>query len=357
MAIRFLKGKKSPYQVYWNNPFTGRRESASFAQETEAKKHDALIKYQIKYERERFRPEEKKDTRAVQNTLESVYYLYLRDRGFNEKSFEWSLESMRQILTIVGMVVIEDITADALNKLRLRMLDSGIKPSTLRRRFASLKATIRWAERAGIINLCPRFPVISGVEHKHFIPPTQDEIVALLHAAPGHIQRVIVLGSQLGMRVGPSEMFRLTWADVDIAEKVVRVPGARKNKMEPWRFVPIRDGLIYMFEAWKMEDMATGVQHVINFDGKPLQSIKTAWAATLRRSGITRAIRPYDLRHAFATNLLANDVDEGTVARLMGHRSTRMLHEHYQHVSDGQKRSAVERLPKCEYVHENMCTN
>ncbi len=42
---------------------------------------------------------------------------------------------------------------------------------------------------------------------------------------------------------------------------------------------------------------------------------------------------------------IATDVDVGTVAKLMGHRSPLMVLKHYQHVRDSQKRAAVEALP------------
>lgn len=76
-----------------------------------------------------------------------------------------------------------------------------------------------------------------------------------------------------------------------------------------------------------------GAQTVINYRGKPLRAIKTAWNATLRRAGIERKMWPYDLRHAFATSALSADVDPGTVAQIMG-TSTTMIFEHYQHVDN-----------------------
>ena len=86
-----------------------------------------------------------------------------------------------------------------------------------------------------------------------------------------------------------------------------------------------------------------------------MQKIKTAWLAALHKAGITRRIRPYDLRHAFATELIAGGVDIGTVAKLMGHSSPTMLLHHYQYVMDEQKQAAVEALPNLQYVPKDMC--
>ena len=73
--------------------------------------------------------------------------------------------------------------------------------------------------------------------------------------------------------------------------------------------------------------------------------MKRSWQTALKRAGITRRIRPYDLRHAFGTELVAAGADIGTVARLMGHSSPTMLLNHYQFVMDKQKIGAIESLP------------
>ena len=41
MAIRYRKGRASPWQCYWNNPLTGKRECANFGTQHEAEKHDS----------------------------------------------------------------------------------------------------------------------------------------------------------------------------------------------------------------------------------------------------------------------------------------------------------------------------
>lgn len=90
-------------------------------------------------------------------------------------------------------------------------------------------------------------------------------------------------------------------------------------------------------------------------EGKKVDSIKKTWAGALHRAGIKRRIRPYDLRHAFATETIATGVDIKTVAQIMG-GDPRMLLEHYQHVADRQKRAAVEALPEIIFTAKNYGT-
>ena len=86
-------------------------------------------------------------------------------------------------------------------------------------------------------------------------------------------------------------------------------------------------------------------EYNIAYKGKPISSIKKTWHNSLRRAGITRRIRPYDLRHAFATYALDNDADLKSVADIMGHSNPNMILTHYQHTSESSRRAAIESFP------------
>lgn len=353
MAIRFRKGRKSPWQVYWNNPITGARESESFATEHEARKHDSLIKHRIMFERESFTPQEE-EPEQKHLTLEDCYLLYLREKQFPTNLLEKQLSAMRPILNTAGHEDIRALDYDSLKKIISNLESRRVSHATVYKQGGILRAVLRWASANGYIESI-RFPKLPKAVYEKLVPPAPEEMERLISAAQPHIARVIIIGAQCGVRVGPSEMLRLTWADVDFQRGVLHVEGAKKNARSPWREVPIRDELLEVMRHWKEEDTESGCEHIIQYMGKPVESIKRAWDATLRRAGITRRIRPYDLRHAFATNLIAAGVDVGTVAKLMGHSSPAMIFQHYQYVLDGQKKAAVESLPGISYVPKLMC--
>lgn len=343
MAIRYRKGRASPWQVYWKNPWTGKQESESFPTQLEAKKNDSLIKHRLKFERESFAQEEPQEAEK-QLTLENCWLLYLREKQFNKKGLDWQKDALRYPLTKIGNVPITDITTEQLEQLKKEMLARPVKPATVHGNLSVLRTIMYWSVKKhfrGPID----FPCLPPAHYEQFVPPTQEELQAILNHAAPHIIRVVVLGSQFGVRVGPSELLQLTWADVDLDRQVLRVRGAKKNMSAQWREVPIRESLVPLFQAWKKEDQKIGAEYLINFNGKQITSIKTGWEHALRRAGITRRIRPYDLRHAFGTEMVAAGVDIGTVAKLMGHSTPTMLLTHYQYVMDKQKKAAVEALP------------
>jgi integrase len=102
-------------------------------------------------------------------------------------------------------------------------------------------------------------------------------------------------------------------------------------------------------KAWKLA--CPKGEHDLCFpqaDGGPMHgSALTARGLTpaRRRAGI-REVRFHDLRHSFASNLLAAGVDVVTVSRFMGHASPRITLTIYSHVIPKQPHGASELLAK-----------
>lgn len=358
MAIRQKPRKSKPWEAYWNNPITGKRESKAFATKREAQKHDALIKYQLQFEREAFRPaaqpEPEPDT--PRHTLETAYFAYLKEKQFSKVSLSWQLTSMKTALALLGDKRLNEITAKDLLDVKHALEDRHTKPVTVRGRLSVLRTVLRWCYANEMMDSLPRFPTLPPAYYEHIVPPSQVELAAMYEVAPEIIRRVIVLGAFFGMRVGPSEMFRLLWQDVDFPAQLVRVPSANKNAREPWREVPIREEIAPLMQSWQARDYAQ--QHtsfVVHINGRPVQSVKKQWRAAITAAGL-RYFVPYALRHSFATNLLAAGVDAGTVAKLMGHTSTDMIFAHYQHIISAQKRQAIDALPALPCVHSHVST-
>lgn len=357
MAIRERKDcKQNPWEVYWNNPYTGKRQRKSFPTRAEAKKYDSLVKHQLRYEREQFQPETVEDEGATTTTtLRDTYLLYLKQKKFSRKDLRWQLFCMEPILKKLGSANISEISRqDVQDLLNDDLQSSNLKVASVRNRFAVFRAVLRWSADQGFRGPV-EYPRLPAANYEKFVPPTPDELAAIMAVAAPHIRRVIILGAQLGVRVGPSELLQLTWDDVNLTRRTLHVHGSKKNKNSPWREVPIREELVPVFEQWAKEDAETGATNLVNFRGKAITAFHSAWGRTLRRAGITRRIRPYDLRHAFATECIAAGIDVGTVASLMGHSSPTMIFNHYQFVMDGQKRAAVEALPEIKYVSQSMC--
>ncbi len=91
MAIRFRKERGAlPWECYWNNPLTRKRECAYFETRKEAQKYDSLVKHRLRFERESFQKEE--NEKGTENlTLEAAYLLYLKQKQFTKKVWNGNL--------------------------------------------------------------------------------------------------------------------------------------------------------------------------------------------------------------------------------------------------------------------------
>lgn len=83
------------------------------------------------------------------------------------------------------------------------------------------------------------------------------------------------------------------------------------------RIAPLNSKAFAIVEVL-VDDAATGDYLFANRGGVPLGSIKKGFQAACRRAKITN-LRPYDLRHTFATRLQERYVPNSTISALLGH--------------------------------------
>ncbi|MDY0274761.1 MAG: site-specific integrase [Desulfomicrobium sp.] len=343
MAIKHFNDRRLPYRVYWRCPFTGKTRSKHVETLSEARKLDSLVKHQIIHDPEALRPEEAPITQT-ELTVSAVVWLYLKARTMKPENLKTTLYHVRPVLELVGQVPVTDLRISTMREAVATMSD--VCQTTINRRVSIIKAALNWAEAQELIEANPvrMFSAPRG-QNTQIPPPSKAELEAMLVVAEPHVQRVIVLGLFFGVRVGPSEMFKITWEHVDLLAWSLRVWSADKNQRRQYRDLRIRESLRPLFLAWRNADADIDAGYLIHYQGKPVGTIKRAWKETLRRAGITRRIRPYDLRHAHATEALAAGADIKAVAENMGHADTSMIYKHYQHVLVKQREEALFSVP------------
>ena len=342
MAIRYRQEYGS-WQVYWNDPKDGKRHSKTFRDKIDAEKYNSALVHAAKLGRLADVTTSTTTTCSNSKTFGQLYIDYVCEKQFTKRVLACHRSNCLFFLDYLQNRALGDISASDLEYIKTKMVEK-FSPATAHDRLSILRTLIYYAIRKGYMPAVV-FPRIPAPRYKQNVPPTPEEIQRMYAVAPPHIQRVLILGSAFGMRIGRCELFQLTWSDVDFERNVLRIHGSKKNDAAQYREVPIRRDLVPVFGIWKAEDAKIGAQYIIHYGTHAVQSIKRSWRTVLKTAGITRYIRPYDLRHAFGTELVAAGVDIATVAHLMGHSSPQMLLKHYLFVLDKQKISAVEQLP------------
>ena len=221
-----------------------------------------------------------------------------------------------------------------------KLEERGISQATINRYISYLNAILNWGVQHEFIPFNP----FKGFKRKKEEPYririiTLEELQKILEVAPEHLRWALVVEFYTGCRPGPSELFSLKWEDIDWNEKSIRIYGSKTRKI---RKVYLNETFYQMLkEKYKNRDC----EYIISYKGKPVTSLKRSWATAKRKAGISRKIRLYDLRHAFATYLLAQGADLKAVSDMMGHHSTKMTADRYYQLAEELKRKAVEKLP------------
>jgi integrase len=344
MAIYTRKGKKkTTYLVYYRNPITKKHEYQGFDDEFAAKKYDLEVKERIRKDPLSFSPP---DPNQGQVTFKKLAEEYMLKHQLAESTLATTHKTLNaEIFPHIGHMLAEEITKKDLINLLTTWQNKGNSTSTQKRKLCYVTAILNWGYETGRIeNRPPRYKIKVGQTFST-PPPTDEEITALFNNAADHLKRVIILGTSLGMRIGRSELLSVKWEDVRWEDKTLIVRSADKGGPK-WREVDLTDQLYAVLQKWHQEDtdnLKYTIEYIINYRGKKVGSIKKAWKRAKEDAGITRRIRPYDLRHFFVSRTLAEGADLKAVSEIVG-SDPRTLLDTYQHTLKKLKQEAVNRI-------------
>jgi site-specific recombinase XerD len=352
--------------VYWREGGRQRRKyhGRGAAGQAAAIAHDAGLPKQQR------RTVGRRPARKVGPTLAELATDYAQRPDFNRNSRQnllWRLAS--SILPLLGHRTAMSLTARDLDRYvaerRKPRRVSNHKRETvagyaiIAREITDILAILGWAADPQR-RLIPAHPLRGYPKPKpprpNIIPPSTDEIAAILAEAPDHLRRAITLSWYTGLRPGAVELLSLTWGRWQRAAGYLRVSSAHKGGPE-LRDVPVHPDLAERLAVWYDQDRPEPDQPaagpIIHWRGRPVRSLKSAWRGSLRRAGIDRPLRMYDLRHHFITRALEAGADIGALAGVVG-SSPETLRRHYQHVTTRLRRETVHLVPGLPSGHTDV---
>lgn len=183
------------------------------------------------------------------------------------------------------------------------------------------------------------------------------EVRTLVDASDGVFKLVIQAAIFTGMRQG--ELLGLQWGDVDWKSRQLHVRRAWKDgafselkTSNSRRKVDVPDFLIAELKKWRLE-CPKGPDELVFPNGagnaeSHANLLQRGFYPALRRAGL-RKIRFHDLRHTFASLLLANGEDIVRVSRLLGHASPNITLNVYSHMLPKEHYGSTDRLAKLVY--------
>ncbi len=201
--------------------------------------------------------------------------------------------------------------------------------TTRARRLAAIKSFYKFLVRRKVIEVSPARRV-KAPKLPQRLPRAVpvDETFALMDAPTSETplglrdRAMLELAYGCGLRI--SELCGLDLLSVDRAERIVKVLG--KGNKE--RLVPVNETALAALESWlqRRPEVAKGKATqalFLNYRGGRLTTRSTARHLEKHalKAGLTRHVSPHQLRHSFATHLLAGGADIRSIQELMGHAS------------------------------------
>lgn len=283
------------------------------------------------------------------------------------RNYQYALDV--NLLPALGGKNIREITRDDVKTLCFDMKQKGLSPGVVKLRGTILGGIFNAAIEDGLLvgNPAIRLGKIVKVPSRKgrvdFLNP--DESRKLLDTVLEHFPRwfpFFLTALRTGMRVG--ELIALQWEDIDWNGKFIEVRraisrgevGTPKNGKP--RRIDMSDRLASVLTDHRrmMGKEALGQGRslpervFVNPEGGELKasSVVKPYHRILTKAGLRR-IRFHDLRHSFASALIANGEPLAYVKEQMGHSSIQITVDVYGHLEPGANREAVNRLDDPEW--------
>jgi len=235
--------------------------------------------------------------------------------------------------------------SDATRYADLRLAEKAA-PATVNRELAALRRAYRLAIRQGLL---ATMPPVTGLREDNtrtgFFEDTQIAKVCRLLPS-GETADAARFMYATGWR-SRSEVFPLTWAQVDWAGALVRLePGTTKNR--DGRAFPITPALRAVLER-RLEytrrcERAQGriIPQVFHRGGRPIRSMTKAWRTACKRAGVPGRLL-HDLRRTAVRNLERAGVSRSVAMKMTGHK-TESVYRRYAIVAESDLHEAGAKL-------------
>jgi len=311
----------------------------------------------------------------------SAYVLDLKIRnGLKVKTATTYRELLKRINAEIGMLKLEDIRPDHLNRLYAKLAKDGqnqrtgggLSPKTIREHHRCISTILAQAVKEQLVqqNVAERAtpPKVPKHEMESFEVEDVQRILSALKSEPLKWQVATHLLIATGARRG--EIMGLRWENVDWENKRLylcenRVYTAQSGAISTTlktgdnRYVSISDSVISLLKSWRAEQglqfLNMGIApsgYVLTAEnGQPMHpDSPTNWLHKFSERHNLPPIHPHKFRHTHASLLIASGVDVLTVSKRLGHTDVSTTMDVYAHAlakSDAKASDAFEKLLHC----------
>lgn len=278
-------------------------------------------------------------------TFKNFIELYMNDRksSIAESTLILFNSAYKCNFTDLDNIKLRDITPMDIQRCVNKMSERGLHSSTISRYITNLKTMFNYAiHKYKILNYNPAVDIEikrTYSEEKRALSIEESNILlkklSELRSKQYYIASLIAV--RCGLRIG--EICGLTWKDIDLTNKELEVNKQWKKKNGVYQFLPPKSQNSFRkvpFDSFvKNELIKYRDSSSINLDNRIIKRINTdGFSSDL--IGIYKSVNfdisIHELRHTYATNLIANGMDFKTAAKLLGHNVEQTM-KTYSHVN------------------------
>lgn len=261
-----------------------------------------------------------------------IWPAYVADRVRDGVSETRLADNWRRLEPFFGHRLGQALTREDCRSYAAQRRAEGYSDSTSKTDLEMLRACLRWHYGQD----APNIWVGHGARPRdRWLTKDEARRVVDLADTP-HVKLFVVLALTTGARAGA--ILDLTWGRVDFTHGTIDYrPAGRAQTNKRRTTVPMnalaRDALLEAYRG-RLTD------HVIEYGGKPVASVKKSVQRLSQRAGIP--FSPHTLRHTCAVWMAQADVPMQKIAQYLGHTSTRVTEGVYARYSPSYMRDASE---------------
>jgi len=282
----------------------------------------------------------------------------------------------------IGNIRLLDLSAETIASLYIALRNGGslsgkpLSGTSVRKIAITLKSILATAVRRDILQKNPadkvKIPSADTPEKEALTTSEAQEFVRCLTDGVPDAQRTgALLTLSCGLRRG--EALGLVWSDCDMENGYITISrslssddkGTKATKSRAGRRkIPLPPQVREHLKRW--HEVQTELLSELGLPqdaSRPIVTSKVGgvvlpdnfsrwWRRFVKRNNL-KSVSMHQLRHTFATNLVANRIDIVTAKTLMGHSDTKMLTELYAHAVEENLNDAMKTIGEVLYDDDN----
>lgn len=268
---------------------------------------------------------------------------WLWEAYLREKQGRAIVETMRHtakaLLPFWGMFDATTLTVDQCRAYAAQRRAKGRADGTIHTELGHLRTVLCWGVKRRHIEHAPYIerPLKPEPRARHLTREEVDRLVAA--ATMPHVRLAIILLIGTGARV--RAILDLKWERCDLTRRLVALKDdAAARPMKGRATVPMNDTV---WSALKESRVGALSEHVIEWAGKPVASLKKGLATAARKAGID-GVSAHVLRHTAAVWMAEAGRPMDEIAQFLGHSNSNVTQRVYARYSPDYLRAAASAL-------------